>query len=259
MLKQLIDRLTERSKKPGVMSLAGQAAEVRMTKAMASYFRIVGSALTIRLRKLGEGKDVTIARHTAEVDAKQITRRHRHLLATVLMTHYMEALLKADKQDAFHEAAKQDTTDKIGLSAKRAAEIAAEHAAEQVVGIDETTVERYADAVAQAITDQIGSSGLSRSLRDLTDSMSKQRADVIARTEIADAFGTAALEKLQREEIEYKQIILSPAACPICISIAANGPVPTDEPFVDEDGEEYDNTPIHPNCRCATVGARGPA
>lgn len=260
LIRELCAQLREGGAKPGVMSLAGRAAEVRMGRAMSAYFRILGRALTSRLAPLGSQKNVGLARHEAEIHAKQIVRRHQHLLATVIATHYMDAMLKADKQGAFHEAAKSkaDTTDKLGLSGKRAAEIARDEAASQVTGIDATTVERYADAVAQAIEDQIGSAGLSISLRDLSDTMSKARADMIARTEIADAFGTAALEKLQREEIEYKQIILSPGACPTCISVFQNGPVPVDEPFVDDEGEEYDNTPIHPNCRCATVGARGP-
>lgn len=259
LIKDLITKLIAREAKPGVMSLQGQAAEVRMTKAMGAYFRLVGGALRTRLSKLGDMKDVTLARHEAEVTAKQIVRRHQHLLGTVLSSHYADAMLRADKQAAFHEASsKATTTDKIGLSAKQAAEFARIEAAAQVAGIDETTIERYADAVAQAIEDQIGSAGLSRLLRDLTADMSKVRADIIARTEIADAFGKSALEKLNREEIEYKQLIPSPAACEICLSIVANGPVPTEEPFVDDDGEEYDHSPIHPNCRCATVGARGP-
>ena len=258
-LIETITAIFERAGKPGVMSLVGVAMERKMSKMLGRYFRIVGTILSVRLRHLGKSTEtVEVGRHMAEMIATDVVRRQSHTLVHIVSSHVMEAMLKADKQSVMKEAKVDASKDVLGLSGQEAADYAAEEAAKRVGGINEETVAQYADAVATAIEDELGVSGLSRLLRGLTEDMSKARADMIARTEIGDAFGEAALRKLKREEIEYKQLIPSPDACEICMSIIEAGPVPTDEPFVDDDGEEYDRSPIHVNCRCATVGSRAP-
>lgn len=258
-LLETIRALIERAGKPGVMSLAGRASERKMATALGRYFRVVGTILQVRLRRLGNSTETKeIVRHTAEMIAMDVVRRQSHTLFAIVSSHVMEAMLKADKQSAFHEAKVDASKDVLGLSGKEAADYAAEEAAKRVGGINEETVARYADAVAMAIEDKLGVAGLSKLLRGLTEDMSKARADIIARTEIGDAFGEAAMKKLIREEIEYKQLIPSPDACEICMSIVEAGPVPVNEPFVDDDDDEYDRSPIHVSCRCATVGSRAP-
>ena len=185
------------------------------------------------------------------------------LVATAVvnqMTHIHAALLAADKQQVYHEASGDDSEigPASGLLSSDAEEYAAEQAAKQIVGINQTTVDKIADLVATAVGNQMTPSDLSRDLRDLLDGWTTDRAEMVARTEMADAFGAAALMKFDREGIDYMQLILSPDACPICESIAANGPVRVDDGFEDDDGETYDRSPIHVNCRCATVGARAP-
>lgn len=175
--------------------------------------------------------------------------------------HSGKTSIKVDvySKESFQEADDYAVGETIDdLPSEEAAKIAKQHAAEAVVGIDAQTLKLYQDAVETAITEQLAPQGLSQLLRQVSDDMVKTRADVIARTEMADAFGEATMQKLDREQIEYKQLIPSPGACPLCLSIVAAGPIPIGEPFLDDDGEEHDRSPIHPNCRCATVGARPP-
>jgi len=257
----LLNKLEEVAKRPGIMSLAGIQAEKECSKQVTEYFHILGARIKqAHLEKLTDHTDKQLARHAAEMKVKQIARRAGDILQRVLKENIHAAVVVADKQQVYHEASGDDIT--IGPASGRlsadAEAYAAEQAAKQVVGINQTTVDVISDLVAEAVGNQMSPAELSRDIRDVLDGWTKTRADLIARTEMADAFGYAGLEKLKREEIEYKQLILSPDACPICESIADNDPVPVDEPFVDDDGEEYDRSPIHPNCRCATVGARAP-
>ena len=253
-------QLLERAGRPGVMSLNGSIMEKKAAQVLRGYFEKIGSKLDDFSRFAAFGAQE--GRHASELSATHLTRRNSQLFIDALAPVYAEAMLRADKQPHmarhFKEADDGYDIDEIGLSAQEAAQYAATAAGKAVVGVNKTTVASIADAVEEAILNQAGVAGLSRSLRELGDSFTKVRADMIARTEMADAFGEAAIQKLIREEIEYKQLITSPDACEICSSIEDAGPVPVSEPFVDEDGEEYDRSPIHVNCRCATVGARAP-
>jgi hypothetical protein len=263
-IERVADLLLEKATKPGVMSLAGIAAERKCARELGLYFRKVTAQLRGRLIGFHSMSNASVAKHSAQIAAASIVRRNTHQLQAILEKHIQAAVLTGYKQDVMHEAAKPKVTgdlstgDKLGLSGEDAAAYAAESAAQSVTGINATTVEKFADAVSTAIEDQLGVQGLSSLLRDISDEMTVVRAETIAAFEIADAFGEAALRKLNDEGIGYKQLIPSPGACEICLSIIDNGPIPTDEPFVDDDGEEYDRSPIHVNCRCATVGARGP-
>ena len=259
-MTDLIDELLEAISKPGVMSLAGVKAERQCKRELATYFKLLGARVKLaHLEKLAEVDSKDLARHAAEQKVKQIVRRASDVLHRVLKANYHEAMLAADEQDVVKEAGDSVSVGPAsGLLSSDAEDYASEQAAKQIVGINQTTVDAIADLVADAVGNQGTPAELSRDLRDLLDGWTKDRADTVARTEMADAFGEAAMRKLKREEISYKQLIPSPDACEVCLSIIDNGPVPVDEPFVDDDGEEYDRSPIHVNCRCATVGARAP-
>jgi hypothetical protein len=260
-LVQVCDDLEEACNRPGVMSLAGKMAEKRCAKEVKTYFRILSARVKLaHFEKLANLTDEQQARHAAEMKMRDVARRSGDILQRILKGNIHAAILAADKQQVLHEA--QGATVTVGpasgmLSADAEAYAEAQ-AAQHVVGINQTTVDAIADLVADAVGNQQTPSELSRGLRDLLAGWTKDRSDLVAQHEMADAFGYAAMEKLKREEIEYKQLILSPEACPVCESIEDNGPVPVDEPFVDEDGNEYDRSPIHIRCRCATTGARAP-
>lgn len=253
-ISQVVALLAERAKKPGVMSLAGARAERAMRRDLASYFVKLETSLgSLSVSSIGDSThDAAIARHAAEMSARQAVRRNQDSLRVILETNYAEAMITADKQDVMHEANPFDPDElsKVGLTAQQAADYAAEHAGEQITGIDQTTVDTIAETVEQAILDQIGPKGLSQNLRAMFDDFTKDRADTIARTEMADAFARSAEMKLDRLGIDYGQIINSPNACEECVELADMGP----QPMSDLIGV----LPVHPNCRCALVGARGP-
>lgn len=259
-LMKVVCKVIEAGKRPGVMSLAGMQAEVKCRKEVASYFKILGSKVAMaHLEKLANAGSKEQARHSAEMKASQVVRRSSDLLTRILKGHLYDALLVADKQHVGQEAGSPvEVRYFSGLLSADAEEYAASHAAEQVTGINKFSVKAIADLVANAVGNQFTPAQLSLDIGDLFTDWTKSRANLIAVTEMADAFGEAALRKLQREEVAYKQLILSPLACPVCESIVEAGPVPVGEPFVDDNGEEYDRSPIHAGCRCATTGARAP-
>lgn len=86
----------------------------------------------------------------------------------------------------------------------------------------------------------------------------ESRGESIARTEIMDALNTGQDEAWQQAQEDgllsdnaTKEVILTGDACPICVDIADEGPIPVGENF-SEDGP-----PFHPQCRC-TVGIATP-
>lgn len=248
---QVIKLAEAKSKLPGVMSLKGIICEQQLRRDLESYFKSLDRTIS--------GTNLTLADNKAHAEAlaKNIVRKHSVELETILKDNTTIAFLHADKQESFHEAeVDSDYQDYVGQTGEQAALWAKKNAAQKVVGIDSETVARIADTIGQGIEKQLTLPEVQTSLRGLIEDMSSARAKLIARTETADAFGEAALQKLQRQDIPGKQLIPSPDACPTCLGIVAGGPVPIDDPFVDDDGEEYDRSPIHPGCRCATVGAR---
>lgn len=85
-----------------------------------------------------------------------------------------------------------------------------------------------------------------------------RRADNIARSEIIEALNDGQERAwLQAQDdgllsaVATKELILSEDACPICVAIADEGPVPVGESF------SQPGPPFHPQCRC-TVGINQP-
>lgn len=259
---ETVKRLLERAARPGVLGLAGQALENRTRVDLGLYFRHLGQSLD----KLNLGNLATnehseeIVRMTVNMSLNNILRRVTPDLLLILTVALQTAMMRADKIDVLAEAVKARPTivDKVGLTAEDAANYAASKAGELIKGINDTTRQKIADTIVNGIKEQKGVEAVGQDIRSLMSDMSLSRSRIIASTEINDAMSEATLRKLKRLDVTYKQLITSDDACPICGSIEDAGPVPTDEPFVDEDGEEYDRTPIHVGCRCATTGARAP-
>ena len=260
-MKEAAELLTEAANRPGIMSLAGLKAENDCRKDVALYFKmlkvkVMGLHLERWTDRYPRKDEKEVGRHVAEMQVGQVVRRNTDYLQTVLRSNYEEAWQVAYKQTKIHEA---DSPVTVGPASGRlsqdAADYAAEQAAKQVVGINQTTVDAIADTVANAIELQMSPADLSRDLQDLLTGWTKDRADMVARTEMSAAFGDAAVSRLSDDGIEYMQLILSPGACPICEDIADDGPVRVSDGFAGG----YDSSPIHPNCRCATVGSRPPA
>lgn len=266
----MIKELLERAGRPGLIGLAGMACEKRCERQMRGYFRkLHDDIIALKLEEIvASGATADIAAHTAEVRVSNVLRNNRALLLGILVTNIYHTALVADKTNVMAEADKQkqinvelSKLDKLGLSGQEAAQYAAKYAAGLVSGIDRTTQKIIADIIRKSVVDMLGVPGTAKQIRLSLANMSKNRATLIARTEMNQTWSWAALQKMSREGVEYKQLIVHPdeLLCPICSSIADAGPVPVDDPFVDDEGEEYDSSPIHPNCRCATTGAPPPA
>lgn len=269
---KLLKLLLERVGRPGLIGPAGVACEKRCERQMRGYFnKLHDDILALKLEELvASGASAEIAGHTAEIRVHNVLRNNRTLLLHILITNIYHTAMVADKTNIMAEAepgqakvVKNELSklDKLGLSGQEAATYAAKYAAGLVSGIDRTTQKIIAGIIRDSVTDMLGVPGTARQLRLTLDNMTKSRATLIARTEMNQTWSWAALEKMHRDGVEYKQLIVHPdeLLCDICSSIADAGPVPVDDPFVDDEGEEYDSSPIHPNCRCATTGAPPPA
>ena len=92
--------------------------------------------------------------------------------------------------------------------------------------------------------------------------MVNRRARTIARTEVASATNTARATEWQMAVSQGElprdmlRAWIAKDPCPVCIALSENDPVGLDQPFVDEDGEEYMRPPAHPNCKCSVVLVR---
>ena len=73
------------------------------------------------------------------------------------------------------------------------------------------------------------------------------RSELIARTEIARAVNSAAIQCYRDHGVQYKHLLLSPGACDICKDAADDGDIPLDAPF--SAGGVIGA--VHPACRCA--------
>jgi hypothetical protein len=253
-----IENLVEKLNRPGVLGARGHKLEKRCQAELAKYFKELGVEIAkLDLASLWQAVNTTrpFIRHAVEFKLQSILRRKRPTLLMVLASNLQDAIHVAWEHDyGPHKMQEADPIDKLGLTAQRAADLAAQQAATQVQGIDETTVDQIADAIMSGIEQQLGVDGTARAIKAAVDGMTTSRARMIASTEINTAMSDAAIEKMGQIGIEYKQLILSPDACPICEENADQDPTPVDDDYPSGDAAP----PFHPNCRCGVTGARAP-
>ncbi len=96
--------------------------------------------------------------------------------------------------------------------------------------------------------------GTARLITAALDDMTTARAQMIATTEMNAAMSEAAIQKMMRLGIAYKQWILGPNPCEICQGNEDAGAIEVDEEFPSGD----ERPPAHPNCECAVTGVRAP-
>jgi SPP1 gp7 family putative phage head morphogenesis protein len=133
-----------------------------------------------------------------------------------------------------------------------------EHAAETIKGISEDTRAQIRDLIEESFSDQFDVEDLAGEIADIIGD--DARAEVIARTEVMRASNAGQIEAWdQATEAglltgnESKEWIVTPddRLCPICEPMDGVQ-VGLDEMF-DVDGDQVDEPPAHPNCRC-TIG-----
>ncbi|MGB6771204.1 MAG: phage portal protein [Candidatus Dormiibacterota bacterium] len=117
----------------------------------------------------------------------------------------------------------------------------------ELKGVSETSVNEIGDILAQAISDGEGSTRAAELIAPVLHD--PERAQLIARTEIARAMEGALLAQAQAMGGTDKSWSDAPGACPICQANTAEGPIALDKPFA---GGAL-HPPQHPRCRCALV------
>jgi Phage Mu protein F like protein len=253
--------------RPGLLGLAGRRAEKHLRRTLQAYFRVLGTrVIALHLEHL-QHKDKTLVRHAVELKLKYWLRVMTPILKAALEDALHKGMLTADKIHHFAEASNlaEAESDDPGadiasedyvpaMTSEEAALYASVRAGELVTGINDTTQQLIADAIETGIEDSLGVDGTAALIRDVMDSMTTYRSQMIATTELNDAFSEAALRKLDRLGIEWKQWITATACCDECAENEDESPIPIDDTFSSGD----DRPPAHPNCRCAVTGARAP-
>lgn len=265
-MNEALTRLLESTQRPGLLGIVGMRRERACTRDLATYFRVLKVKLNIDdLATLVNSSSKEVALHSAAIRVKSSLRSMRPALLSVLSSHKMMAFKEGYKIAQVHEVKglkklkesiipSGGPMDHLGPSGESAADYAATSSAESVVGIDETTLSRIQDAIAQGIEEQLGVGGTARLIRQVVTDMSVDRAEAIATTEMNDAFSQATLAKLNDLGIEYKKAVPVDDPCDDCQENADAGAIPVDDEFPTGD----DASPFHTRCRCAIVGARAP-
>lgn len=126
------------------------------------------------------------------------------------------------------------------------------HAADLVTGITETMRDRLRDAIADGLDENTGMQGILANILQ-AGIFDEDRADMIARTEVANANQQGALAGMKQAAgtglYVTKEWYPDPQACDICLDNAAQGEIPYDEEF-----DSGDDAPTaHPFCECSLL------
>lgn len=125
-------------------------------------------------------------------------------------------------------------------------------AAAALKSIEATTLDRLHTALEGAYSDSlVGSLLVISAIAGVFNDAEGSRADTIALTEIAEAFGSGQSDAADAISLDtgddvIKEWVMEPDACEICIENALTGPIDLDDVFPSGD----DDPPAHPNCRC---------
>lgn len=253
----MLGRLIEILEKPGPEGAAGRVLEKRFARELKGYFSKVGQGiLKLQLENLADGGPTTggLLRHQVAARVSNVLRVNRSLLREVLKTNLEKAHRAGQKQEIAQEADGDPGLDKLGQTGQAAADYADGKVDSLITGLEDTTIEDIAEAIAEGIEGRLGVPATADLIQEVVDGMTTARAETIAATEMADAFGEAMLGKISDQGFEWKRLVVSDDACEICLENADADPLPIDEDYPSGD----DRPPFHPNCRCAVVASRGP-
>jgi hypothetical protein len=156
-------------------------------------------------------------------------------------------------QMALAQLGVDDRSDLVDQVNDRAVAMAESQAATMVSGIDERTRNMLRDLIAGGLDNNIGTDAIAEAISD-SGLFSDDRADLIARTEIADANSAGALAgyKAARDDAGVKVRKawgLGPNPCEICQENADEGDIDLDDEFPSGD----DAPTAHPRCECDLV------
>lgn len=129
---------------------------------------------------------------------------------------------------------------------QRAAELVSLQGPDNIVG---PTRDMIRDIIAKGLDDNIGSSKIADAVQAST-AFSADRADLIAKTEIANANGQGKLAGWQESGLDLQVSWLTAGACcDDCADNEAASPIPLGDTFPSGDDAE----PAHPGCKCVTT------
>lgn len=115
--------------------------------------------------------------------------------------------------------------------------------------LDDTTLDQIISLIGDGKLDGLTNSEVASQLTDQFDDISQSRADMIARTEAANAMGAANHATASENGAQTKSWIAAGGAHDDeCADNADAGEIPIDQPF--PSGDMYE--PAHPNCECYT-------
>ncbi len=112
--------------------------------------------------------------------------------------------------------------------------------------LDQTSVKRLANAVADAWEAGDGYAGAVAAVKSTFADFSASRADMIAQTELNDAYSQAVVEFGRQAGAQFKSWQVDVDPCLICVDNALAGKIPIDSDFP----SGADAPPEHPRCRC---------
>lgn len=135
-----------------------------------------------------------------------------------------------------------------------------EHALTRAAGIEGTSMERIRRILADGIEANRDARAIAREIRREFTSWGKARAEMVARTEVAEAWEESSYQALAANGWSAREWVTSEddwvdkdGLSGPCIDNAAAGPVPIGQAF--PSGAMH--PPQHPHCRCTTVPAFG--
>lgn len=132
-------------------------------------------------------------------------------------------------------------------------------AAAALKAIEATTLDRLHTALEDAYakiqssdkSGQLEKASVISAVEEVFDEAEDKRADTIALTEIAEAFGSGQSDAADAISLDtgddvQKEWVTEPDACEVCEENEAAGPIDLEDVFPSGD----DDPPAHPNCRC---------
>lgn len=115
--------------------------------------------------------------------------------------------------------------------------------------IDDTTRQQLIDLIDQGAQDGLTYDEIAQLIDSSFADIAPWRADMIARTELANAMGSANLATMKENNVTTKEwVAAGDHPCPVCEENESAGEVPVNEPFPSGDESE----PAHPRCECYT-------
>lgn len=131
---------------------------------------------------------------------------------------------------------------------------AGKHSATLVKGMNEETIDRLAHTISEGIKNKRGVPGLARDIKGTFADMTKNRSEIIARTETANALSEASLETMKDMGITGKEWVTAgdDRVSAECNANEGQGVIPVDQSFTSGPMAP----PQHPSCRCAVAPAR---